>query len=140
MELVVDTNVLIAVFLLSSVTRELLLDERLALWAPEYLLTEAERVLLTPRFRRRLGVLSPQDVRVLLTQLTARIRILPTSTFHLKLPEAKGLVADYEDAPFVALALHLRLPLWSNDAPLRAQRVVHVYTTEDVLSLLQGRS
>ena len=50
------------------------------------------------------------------------------------------LVVDQEDAPFVALALHLRLPLWSNDAPLRAQRVVHVYTTEDVLSLLRGRS
>ena len=140
MELVVDTNVLVAGFLRSAVTRELLLDERLALWAPEYLLTEAERVLLTPRLRRRLGPLSPQDIRVVLTQLTARIRILPASTFHLKLPEAKALIADQEDAPFVALALHLHLPLWSNDVPLRAQRVVHVYTTEDVLSLLQGRS
>ena len=140
MELVVDTNVLVAGFLRSALTRELLLDERLALWAPEYLLTEAERVLLTPRLRRRLGSLSPQDIRVLLTQLTARMRILPTSTFRLKLPEAKALVADPEDAPFVALALHLRLPLWSNDAPLRAQRVVCVYTTDDVLSLLQGKS
>ena len=140
MELVVDTNVLIAGFLRSALTRELLLDERLALWAPEYLLTEAERVLLSPRLRRRLGPLSPQDIRALLMQLTARIRILPASTFHLKRPEAKALVADQEDAPFVALALHLRLPLWSNDAPLRAQRVVHVYTTDDVLSLLQGRS
>jgi predicted nucleic acid-binding protein len=77
---------------------------------------------------------------VLVAQLTVRIRILPTSTFHLKLSDAKALVADPEDVPFVALALHFRLPLWSNDAPLRVQRVVHVYTTEDVLSLLQGRS
>ena len=52
MELVVDTNVVVAGFLRSAVTRELLLDERLTLWAPEYLLTEAERVLLTPRLRR----------------------------------------------------------------------------------------
>ena len=140
MELVVDTNVLIAGFLRSAVTRELLLDERLALWAPEYLLTEAERVLLTPRLRRRLGSLSPQDIHVVLTQLTARIQILPASAFHLKLPEAKALITDQEDAPFVALALHLRLPLWSNDAPLRTQRAVHIYTTDDVLSLLQGRS
>lgn len=140
MELVVDTNVLVAGFLRSATTRELLLDERLVLWAPEYLLTEAERVLLTPRLRRRLGALSPQDVRMLLTQLTARIRILPTGTFRLKLPDAKALVADPEDASFIALALHLHLPLWSNDAPLRAQRVVRVYTTEDVLSLLQERS
>ena len=140
MELVVDTNVVVAGFLRSTTTRELLLDQRLVLWAPEYLLTEAERVLLTPRLRRRLGSLSPPDVRVVLSQLTSRIQILPTSAFRLKLPDAKALVADPEDASFIALALHLQLPLWSNDAPLRAQRVVHVYTTEDVLSLLQGRS
>jgi len=140
MELVVDTNIVVAGFLRSATTRELLLDERLILWAPEYLLTEAERVLLAPRLRRRLGSLSPQDVRMFLTQLTARIRIFPTSAFHLKLPEAKTLVADPEDAPFIALALHLRLPLWSNDAPLRVQRVVRIYTTDDVLSLLQGHS
>jgi predicted nucleic acid-binding protein len=140
MELVVDTNVVVAGFLRSATTRELLLDERLTLWAPEYLLTEAERVLSTPRLRRRLGALSPQDVRMLLTQLTARIRILPTRTFHAKLSEAKGLVADLEDAPFIALALHLQLSLWSNDALLRAQRVVRIYTTDDVLSVLQGYS
>ena len=140
MELVVDTNVLVAGFLRSATTRELLLDERLILSGPEYLLTESERILLTPRLRRRIGSLSPQAVRAVLAQLTARIRILPTGTFRLSLPEAKALVADPEDAPFIALALHLRLPLWSNDAPLRAQRAVRVYTTEDVLSLLQERS
>ena len=140
MELVVDTNVVVAGFLRSATTRELLLEERLVLWAPEYLLTEAERVLLTPRLRRRLGALSPSEVRVVLSQLTSRIRIVPTSVFRLKLPGAKALVADPEDASFIALALHLHLPLWSNDAPLRAQRVVRVYTTEDVLTLLQGRS
>ncbi len=140
MELVVDTNVLVAGFLRAATTRELLLDERLTLWAPEYLLTEAERVLLTPRLRRRLGSLSPQEVRVVLTQLTARIRMLPAKAFRGNVPEAKTLVADQADTPFLALALHLQLPLWSNDAPLRTQRAVRVYTTEDVLSLLQGRA
>jgi predicted nucleic acid-binding protein len=72
--------------------------------------------------------------------LTSRIQIAPTNTFRLKLPDAKALVADPEDTSFIALALHLQLPLWSNDAPLRTQHVVRVYTTEDVLSLLQARS
>ena len=140
MELVVDTNVLIAGFLRAALTRELLLDERLTLWAPEHLLTEAERVLLSPRLRRRLGSLSPHEVRVILTQLTARIRILPISAFREQLPDAKALVADTEDAPFIALALHLQLPLWSNDIPLGKQHLVRIYTTEDVLGILQGRS
>ena len=140
MELVVDTNVLVAGFLRAATTRELLLDARLILRAPEYLPTEAERVLLAPRLRRRLGSLSPHEVRAVLSQLTSRIHIAPTSTFRLKLPDAKALVADVEDAPFIALALHLQLPLWSNDAPLRTQRVVRIYTTEDVLGMLQGRA
>jgi len=140
MELVVDTNVLVAGFLRAAVTRELLLDERLTLWAPEYLLTEAERILLSPRLRRRLGSLSPHEVRGVLTQLTARIRILPISVFRGTMPEAKALVADQEDTPFIALALHLQLPLWSNDAPLRTQHAVRIYTTDDVFSLLQGRA
>lgn len=76
----------------------------------------------------------------MLAQLTERIRVLPVNAFRVKLPEAKTLVADQEDTPFIALALHLQLPLWSNDAPLRTQRAVRVYTTEDVLSLLQGRA
>jgi len=140
MELVVDTNVVIAGFLRSATTRELLLDERLTLWAPEYLLTEAARVVSAPRLRRRLGSLSPEDIRAVLSQVTSRIRIAPAGTFRLKLPAAKALVADPEDAPFLALALQLQLPLWSNDAPLRTQSVVRVYTTDDVLSILQGRS
>lgn len=41
MELVVDANVLVAGFLRSATTRELLLDERLGLWVPEHGLTEA---------------------------------------------------------------------------------------------------
>ena len=84
MELVVDTNILAVGFLRAALTRELLLDERLTLWAPEHLLTEAERVLTTPRLRRRLGSLSLQEVRIVLTQLTARIQILPINTFRVK--------------------------------------------------------
>lgn len=111
MELVVDANILVAGFLRSAVTRELLLDERLTLWVPEYGLTEAEHVLSAPRFRRRLGSLSASQVRLLLTQLTARTRILPASAYQRKLAKASRLAPHREDAPYLALALHLDLAL-----------------------------
>ena len=66
MELVVDANVLVAGFLRSATTRELLLDERLGLRAPEYSLTETDRVLTAPRLRRRLGGLTQAEIRSLL--------------------------------------------------------------------------
>jgi len=136
MELVVDANVLVAGFLRSATTRELLLDERLGLWAPEHGLTEAEKVLSSPRLRQRLGGLSLAEVRSLLVQLTARIRVLPVSAYQRHLSRAQHVAPHAEDAPYLALALYLNLPLWSNDAELKTQRLVPVYSTEDVLSLL----
>ena len=140
MELVLDANILVAGFLRAATTRELLLDERLILWAPDYSLTEAEQVLIAPRFRRRLGSVSAAEVRALLTQLTARVRVQPTSTYQQQLADAQRLAPHAEDTPYLALAMRLRLPLWSNDAALNTQNAVPVYTTQELLSLLQDRS
>ena len=76
MELVVDANVLVAGFLRSATTRELLLDERLRLSSPEWSLIETERVLATPQFRRRLGGLTTADAA--LTQQN----VIPVYTTH----------------------------------------------------------
>jgi len=64
MELVVDANVLVAAFLRSASTRELLLDERLLLSSPEWSLIEIDRVVATPQFRRRLGGLATAEVAI----------------------------------------------------------------------------
>ena len=140
MELVLDANVLVAAFLRSATTRELLLDERLTLWVPEHGLTEAERVLTTPRLRRRLGTLSIADVRLLLARFTLRVRVLPASAYQHHLAHAQRMAPHAEDAPYLALAMHLRLPLWSNDLALKDQNILPVYTTEEVLALLHSRS
>jgi len=136
MEFVVDANVLVAGFLRSATTRELLLDERLSLWTAEYSLTETERVLTSPRLRRRLGGMSQAEVRSLLTQLSAHIRILPASAYQRHLSRAHQLAPHPEDAPYLALALHLNLPIWSNDSALKNQKVVPVHSTEELLTLL----
>lgn len=139
MELVVDANILIAAFLRSALTRELLLDERLLLWAPEYGLTEAEKVLVSPRLARRLGGLTRDEVHFALSQLTSRIQTLPVSSYRHRLPDARQIAPHPEDAPYLALALHLRLPLWSNDSGVRNQPLIQVYTTLELLVALRGR-
>lgn len=137
MELVVDANVLVAAFLRAATTRELLLDDRLALQAPEWSLIEAERVLTTPRLRRRLGGLSQADVRLLLAQITARIRLLPAAAYQHRLAEAERVAPDLMDAPYLAVALHLNVPLWSNDSALKQQTAVLIYTTLELIDLLR---
>ncbi len=136
MEFVVDANILVAGFLRSALTRELLLDERFTLYTPEYGLEETAAVLARPRFRKRLGGLSPADVRFILTNLTARIRVLPAKIYAAQMEHASRLAPDPGDVPYLAIAMHLHIPLWSNDAVLKDQRAVPVYTTEELLELL----
>lgn len=140
MELVVDANALVAGFLRAATTRELLLDERLTLWTPEHSLMEAERVLTSARFRRKLGNLPATDVRALLAQLTANIRVLPASKYQHSLAAARRLAPHPQDAPYLALAIQLNLPIWSNDAALKNQTAAPVYTTQDLLALLHTHS
>ena len=140
MELIVDANVLVAAFLRSATTRELLLDQRLLLSSPEWSLIETERVLTTPQFRRRLGGLTTAEVRSVLRQITSNIRIIPASAYQRSLSDAERLTPDPADAPYLALAMHLGVPLWSNDSALTQQNAVIVYTTHEVLEVLRRQS
>lgn len=136
MELVVDANILIAGLLRRSVTRELLLDERLTLWTPEHNLMETERALASSAFRKRLGDFSTVEVRALLGFVTSKIGVLPASSYQRHFAEALRLAPHPEDAPYLALAMHLHIPLWSNDAALKNQHAVQVYATHELLKLL----
>ena len=139
MDLVVDANVLIAGFIRRATTRELLLDGRLSLWTPEYSLTEVERVLTAPRLRKKLGSLPTLTIRQLLGDLTQDVEILPARDYRRRLSEAMRLAPHTEDAPYLAVALHLQIPLWSNDLELKQQKAVKVYTTGELLEALRER-
>ena len=137
MELVVDTNVLFAATFRSALSRELLIDNRLTLWTPEYGIYEARSVLTRPATLRRLGNPPVADVLLSLEQVSARIHIAPNSQFEKHMAEARRLAPHPEDATFLALAIHLNIPLWSNDIALKAQGVVRVYATHELLKLLR---
>lgn len=136
MELVVDANIFIAGFLRSAVTRELLLDDRLSLWTPEYGIGEVERVLTRPGFRRRSGNLTIQEIRTILAHLAANVQVAPVSDYHHWMRHAKLIAPHHEDAPYLALALHFNIPLWSNDLGMKRQQRVRVYTTQELRLVL----
>ena len=56
------------------------------------------------------------------------------------LARAERLAPDPADAPYLALALHLNLPLWSNDSALKKQNATPVYTTQEMVGFLGGQS
>ena len=138
MELVLDANILLAAFLKKSATRELLLDERLTLFTPEWLLSETHKVVQKKSLQKRIQLTSG-EIEELLNILTHNVQVVEHARYSGFLKEASLIAPHPEDAPYLALALHLKIPIWSNDLGLRAQQKVKVYGTKDLLKELQKR-
>lgn len=50
--------------------------------------------------------------------------------------EAKNISPDAKDAPYFALAMRLKCPIWSNDKDLKKQNSVEIYSTDDLVRML----
>lgn len=136
MRLVIDANILVAALLKDATTRQILLEDDLEFFAPEYLLTEIERTLKNPRIRRRIP-LNDKDLSELSSAIMSRVIFVPEKIFLSFIKRSLPLVTHIEDAPYIALGLALKIPLWSNDSVLKKQRKVIIYTTPELIELLQ---
>lgn len=60
---------------------------------------------------------------------------MPSNFYSDKFKEAFDVMKniDEKDTPFLALALKLEYPIWSNDKHFKKQEKIQVYTTEDLL-------
>ena len=140
MELVVDANVFLAAFLKEAVTRELLLDSRLTLYAPEHLISELSHHLnRSASFRKRV-LISNDELQNLFQILTQRIQTFSKAVYSRYTDESIMLAAHREDSHYLALALHLNIPIWSNDKGFKNQNKVRVYSTSELIKELERRS
>lgn len=136
MRLIVDANILLAGFIKASITRELLLDEQLELFAPEHLLIETLNVLKKNKSIKRKINLTDAQIEELFSVLTNNITVLPADEYSSFMKKAIITVSHKEDAPYIAIALLLEIPIWSNDPDFNEQSLVKVYTTDRLLKLL----
>lgn len=115
MDLVVDANVLFSAAIKDSATAELLLRDDLALLAPEYLFEEfvEYRGMLLDRTHR-----SAEDFDRFVDILNRRITVEPRQTFEEEMEHARRISPDPGDVPYLALALAVNAPLWSDDTAL----------------------
>jgi predicted nucleic acid-binding protein len=131
---VVDANPMLSA-LLGGRAREVLFDRRLALFSPQTTLFEVEKYL--PFVARKLGQ-SELD-------LFREFELLPITAvqpqmYESEFPRATELIGwrDPKDVPVLALALRLRLPIWTEDRDFENLPGVSVYKTAELL-MLAGR-
>lgn len=132
MRIVLDTNILIAGLLRDAVTRRILLHPGMSFVVPEHALAETERHL--PEVAQRMRVPVAQ-AHVALGMLLERVEVVPQGVYAHAVKDAEDLLRgrDLDDAPFLALALALGLPLWTRDKDLHGQPHVTILTTRDLL-------
>jgi len=135
MDIIVDANILFAAVIKDGITARLMFVDRLHLYAPELLLDEFSKYrdeILEKSHR------TTDDFDSVLSELLAIIHFIPKSEFQKMMKVANEISPDNDDSVYFALALKTGLPIWSNDARLKKQSAVRIYSTSDMLHLFSA--
>jgi predicted nucleic acid-binding protein len=129
MRIVIDANVLFAALLRKGITRRLLFNSDLKLLAPGFILREfiKHRGYLLGKFEY-----STKEFDELIFNLLSVIELIPDDELAPYLEASKTLVADLKDCLYIAAALKENAAIWSNDAGMKTQRRIKVYTTDEL--------
>lgn len=134
MLLIVDANISFAACVAKEGgTRKLIFEDTLTLVSPRFMLTELEKYF--PLIVEKSG-LPLEEVRKNVGFIMERIQVISFEKYVHFLPKAKEISPDQNDAEYLALALALGCPLWSNDKHLKAQSEVKVLSTSELIQLL----
>ncbi len=130
---VIDTNIIFSSLLKDSSTRKIILSDSFNLFAPEFVFTEINKYKET--ILKKSG-LKKENLELLLLLIQSHISVIPLSNFSSFLREAEKEMEniDKKDAPFIALSLKLKLPIWSNDLHFKKQKKVKSYTTDEIIT------
>ncbi len=129
-EIIADANILFALANPSSATRKIVEYYGLQLISPEYVLEELKRHKEELEEKSQLSFVSIEKY------LREKITFVPFKEFFSKSDKIFSTIKDPSDLPYLLLAHHLTLPIWSNDAHFKEQTLIKVYTTTELIMLL----
>ena len=131
MKLIVDANILFSALIKDGLTAELLISDKLQLFAPEFLFTEYtkyEDLILRKTHRNE------EEFNNFLEILKDQIFIVPKKEIMPFMDEADKISPDPKDTVYFALAIALKSKIWSNDKKLKqSQTKINVCSTEELL-------
>lgn len=132
MKFVIDTNIIISALIKPGKTREIIFESFFSFITPAYTLTEIEK------YKKEICIksgMSVQELEEVINLLFKHIRILNPKVYSPLLLKASKLILDIKDVPFIAAALSLKCPIWSDDKHFQKQKEIKVLTTKEILDL-----
>ena len=134
MKLVIDANVAFSLLKKDSFTRRLSKEYSLELYSHKYILEELEEH--SEELCELLNV--SKDKLERLKIILSKLVNLEKKVSPQQLNRARSLVPDPDDKEYLALALKLSCPVWSNDPHFKQQSVVQVFTTKKLAEFLES--
>jgi predicted nucleic acid-binding protein len=113
-----------------SKTREILMDSNPQFYAPEYSKTEIQKY--EELIMEKSGM-NQEEFDLLLDLIMENIEILAKEKYEDRLYEAKEMLEDPKDAPFLAAAMTKNCRIWSDDKHLQEQQEIEAVTTEQLI-------
>jgi predicted nucleic acid-binding protein len=134
-KLAADANVLLSALIGGQAARVLRHPKIEEILTTETTLAEVREYAGLLARRRRLAV----DM-VLLAAATLPVTTVPRSAYLSSLPEARKRIGrrDPDDVELLALALHFKIPVWSNDNDFENTGVAW-HTTASLLAALESK-
>jgi predicted nucleic acid-binding protein len=135
MEIVLDTNILISSLLRNGLTRDILSLSPLKMYTVEYAKFEIEKHKDELLFKSKLD---EKSFNYLTEFVFSKVNFVPMVELSLFRDEAVEIMReiDIDDSPFIALAMLLGCPIWSNDLHFKKQNIIESYTTKEIINLL----
>ena len=137
MKIVIDANVFFSAFIRErSDVRKLIVSQHLELFSPEWLLEEFEKNqgMLLKKMDNKEKFLETKEL------FFSFIKIVPKEMYEDRIDIVKAELKDNKkDVPYVALALYLNIPLWTNDQGIKKrQKLVKVLTMSELIELFSN--
>jgi len=128
-DVVVDTNVLLTFFWKKSVSRRILPKREFNFFSPQLALEEINSH--KSEILKKIGI-SEEEFQKIREELAMFVEFIPLDEYSKFLQKA-SCIPDKGDIDFIALALKLSAPIWSNDKELKKQSLVQVFNTQEFI-------
>jgi len=134
MNLVADTNVVVAAILRKGDTRKIVFSKNHCLHSPDRvhdeILKHSEEFMEKACFGR-------EEFLEAIALTFENITTVPIEEYsNFKESAIKAAPKGHEDDwPFIALAMKLNCPLWTNDTALKSQGKVSIITTQELIKI-----
>ncbi len=135
MKLVIDASIVFTAIIGKGVTKELIFSDNLDLYVPDFFFEEIKK---HENRIKELSKLSSEEFNDLVNKIKSKITPISRKEFDMFLEKANRLIDDKDDTEYIALALKLKIPIWSNDPHFKKQQEIKIFTTTELVDHLKS--